>query len=318
MRVTNNGNVPVRLAADARLLWLEVTPRSARKAVRCTLPADMRPSDDMQSPLVLPPKRSYAETIEPRLYCFGRAELDALAPGAIVVAHLGWPGTSKSRPFVVSPIDGVEPSVAPLRSIAADAIAVPDEPTAAPAPTEPPAAGAEAFPPRLTVTSQTAVDASSPNDLSVPVTLHNDGTRPVLVRFRPGSLAFEVNGPGGIENCAWPLPPAAPMRELFTTLAPRASATLSVLLNTYCTGHALDQSGLIVVRPRLDTRRASGAEIGLRTFDGEVIALHPTVVRLHRGATAKRQPALRQPQLEPAAAPPAPAPAGAASAPQAP
>ena len=69
MRVTNEGDVPVTIVADARLLALDVTPRSARKAVHCELPGEMRPQDDSTRPLVLPPKRAYVERFEPRLYC---------------------------------------------------------------------------------------------------------------------------------------------------------------------------------------------------------------------------------------------------------
>jgi hypothetical protein len=314
MRVTNEGDVPVRIVADARALWLEVTPRSARKPVRCELPEDMRPSDDLQEPLVLPPKRSYVETFEPRIYCFGQTKLDALAPGATVVAHLGWTGPAHKAPFGVSPIDGVEPEVAPLKSIASAPIALPDEPTAeaAPAPSAP---GGDPYPPKLTLTGATAIDAESPNGLEIPVALHNQGTRTVIVRFRPETLAFEVVGSGGVESCSWPTQPSSAMRELFDTIPPRASASLQVLLTAYCTGHALDQAGLVVVRPRVDTRNASGASVGLRTFDGEVIATAPTLVRLHHGLVT---PPLRRPRLEPEAGEPASAPSAPAKAPPGP
>ncbi len=46
----------------------------------------------------------------------------------------------------------------------------------------------------------------------------------------------------------------------------------------------LAQAGLYVVRATLDTRSASGAEIGIRSFDGQVIATSPTVVRLRKGS----------------------------------
>jgi hypothetical protein len=73
------------------------------------------------------------------------------------------------------------------------------------------------------------------------------------------------------------------MRELFTTVPPKGTVTLTVMLIAFCTGHALDQGGLLIVRPRLDTRKASGDSIGLRAFDGQVLATAPTLVRLHEG-----------------------------------
>src|SRR5258708_8286424 len=61
MRVANDGETPVRLAADARLLAFALTPRGARKAVHCRLPPDMRPGADLARRLVLAPKRDYVD-----------------------------------------------------------------------------------------------------------------------------------------------------------------------------------------------------------------------------------------------------------------
>jgi hypothetical protein len=131
VHVANTGDIPVRLVADARLLTLELTPRGARKPLRCQLPADMRPADDTERTLVLPPKRSYSESFEPRLYCFGERELEALEATTIVVARLGWAERANGRgPHVVSAIEGVEPEVAPLADIASPPLSLPDEPTA--------------------------------------------------------------------------------------------------------------------------------------------------------------------------------------------
>jgi hypothetical protein len=297
MRVTNVGGVPVHLAADARLLALDVTPRSARRPTRCALPSDMRPGDDLETPLVVPPGRSYAETFEPRLYCFG-AQLATLAGGATVVARLGWPeGNANRGPYAASPIDGIEPAVAPLKSLDAAPIVLPDEPTPASVPLSP-AQPPEVDIPRLTVTPALAVDAETFDDIQIPVTLRNDGSRAVMVRFLPETLGFWVTGPNGVYNCSWPAGPAAPNQETFSTLAPKQSAETAVLLSAYCLGHVFDYAGLYVVRPRLDTRRASGISAGYRTFDGVVVAAQPTVVRLHRGAGPS---VLRNPRLEPSA-----------------
>jgi hypothetical protein len=298
MRVTNEGDVPVHVVADARLLTLEVTPRSARGPVHCDLPADMRPGDDLSRTLVVPAKRSYAEAFEPRLYCFAEGKIDTVAPGAIVAAHLGWTTGSKTEgPFEVSPIDGVGPEVGSLKSLDSAPIALPDEPTARLPPTFGDVQNVEDDVPRLSLQASPTVDAVMPNNIEIPVTLRNEGGSPVIVRFRPEALRFDVVAPGGVEHCAWPTVPAAPLREMFVTLAPHASATLDVTLSSYCTGRGLDRPGLLVVRPQLDTRHASGASLGLRTFDGTLAATVPTLVRLHRGA-APAGPLLR-PHLEP-------------------
>jgi hypothetical protein len=77
-----------------------------------------------------------------------------------------------------------------------------------------------------------------------------------------------------------------------------------------------DEPGLVMVRPELDTRKASGADIALRTFDARVLATSPVVVRLHRGAVL---PHLQHPHLEPLPSAPGapPAPASSSTAPPA-
>lgn len=297
MHVVNEGDVPVRLVADARLLSLEVTPRGERKTVRCQLPADMRPADDMDRALVLPPKRSYSETFEPRLYCFGERELDSLSPMAIVVARLGWPERANGRgPHVVAPIDGIEPEVASLSGIDSPPVALPDEPTPAMPLAAPARAPDDPDPVRLSLKSSRAVDAESAENLALTVTVHNDGKRPVHLRFRPETLGFEVTSAAGVQHCAWPTQPSAAMREAFTTLPPNGAQSLTVLLGDYCGRAPFAASGLVVVRPDLDTRKAGGESLGLRTFDGVVVAATPSVVRLHRGDTG---PHLERPRVDP-------------------
>ena len=293
LHVTNAGDVPVRLAADARRVSLEVTPRGEAHPVHCELPVDMRPDDDLDRSLVLPPGRSYAESFEPRLYCFGEHALRALSPQAIVVARLGWPAGSLAEDRqAVSAIDGVEPVVGSLPSITSAPVALPDEPTPSTALVTATGAGEV---PMLHLASSVAVDAQSFGDLAITVTLRNEGTRPVRLRFKPETLAFDVTTSRGVERCSWPAPVGAPMRELFSTLPAGGSETLSVLLADYCNRKSFDRGGLVVVRPQLDTRRAGGQDIGIRTFDGQVIATVPTVVRLHKGTGSAR---LARPRLE--------------------
>lgn len=294
LRVTNDGDVPVRLAADARMLALDVTARGARAPVRCELPDDMRPEGDLERPLVLPPGRSYAETFEVRLYCFGDKKAAALAPGSIVVAHLGWMA-KRPTSFVVSPIDGVEPRATPRGAIDAAPIVLPDEPTPRPAATKDSAGNDTDDTPQMSLRSGAWVDAESASALEVPVTLRNDGTHAVVVRFRPEVLRFDLVGPDGVDHCAWPVLPAAPTREQFTTLAPKAASQLTATLTAYCGSHAFDPSGLFFLRVRVDTRKTSGALIGLQAFEGELVASSPAVVRLHRGRAPKPLP---RPKLE--------------------
>jgi hypothetical protein len=284
MRVTNEGDVPVTIVADARLLSLDVTPRSARKAEHCQLPDEMRPQDDLARPLVLPPKRSYSERFEPRLYCLDGRRLDALAPGAIVTATLGWSGHSSRPPLLVTPVEGLESRVLPSKSVTSLPIALPDEPTPSAVPSKDLGGAAMRGDAVLALKTAAAIDAASPSDITIPVTLVNEGHRTAIVRFRPETLAFDVIGPRGANHCPWSVLPAAPTRDLFTTLGPSADTTLMIVLSAYCTVRTLDAPGLYVVRASLDTRKASGADIGIRSFDGQVIATSPTVLRIRRGS----------------------------------
>jgi hypothetical protein len=241
----------------------------------------MRPDDELQRAMVLPPQRAFTETFEPRLYCFGRQGFDALAPGAIVSAKLGWEGRAEVGPWEVSPLDGVEPEVAPRKLLEVPPIALPDEPTPAPAADPEPHAAADT--PNIALEAPEAVDASSPDDIDIPVTIRNEGGSPVIVRFRPETLGFDLVSPGPRTCSSWPALPTAPTRELFSTLPPRASAELTVQLPAYCGDRVLDHPRLLLVRAWLDTRNASGKPIGLRTFDGRVAATTLTFIRLQRG-----------------------------------
>lgn len=114
LKIENSGDVPIRIAADPRLLVLEVTPpagfvdpATAAKAkarpastsskkpeepkpVRCALPDDARPTTDEGRELVIPHGRSWTTVIDPLLYCFGTKERAVLLNGATVKARFGW------------------------------------------------------------------------------------------------------------------------------------------------------------------------------------------------------------------------------------
>jgi hypothetical protein len=300
LRVTNDGDVPVRIAADARTLTLDLTPRGTRTPVRCELPDDMRPEGgDLERPLVLPPGKSYSESFEARLYCFGETKGGALDPGAIVVARLGWAG-KHPRSFEVLPIEGVEPRVAPVGALEAPPVVLPDEPTAM---ALTPAGGrgdadtatAATDAPKMSATSGRWVDVDSFSGLEVPVTLRNDGAHAVVVAFRPEVLRFDVVGPDGADSCTWPVQPGAPTREKFSPLAPGGSTTVVATLPSYCDEHTFDRPGAYFVRARIDTSNTGGSTIGVKAFEGLVVAADPTVVRLHKGRAA---PVLVRPKLD--------------------
>ncbi len=286
MRVENAGAVPVRVMADARLLSFEVTPAGAKKALRCVLPGDMRPEVADERALVVPPQRAYVESFDPRVYCFGAAEAAALAPGAAVVAHLGWASPPKGRkaagPFEVEPLEGVTPAVAPAKEIVsapwtvAAVAGVSAEPPSLAASTDDGAAS-------LVVSSQEHADATHANEVAVAVTVANHGTKPTTFLFRTETLAFDVIGPDGtLSRCGGTRAVDSPIRELYDTIAPKGHRAISVLLSQLCPRHTLDLAGVYEVTSILDTRRASGRSVGLVTFDGVATATKATRLRLRR------------------------------------
>lgn len=303
MRVENTGAVPLRITADARLLSLDITPPGQKKPLHCTLPADMRPSNDLERALIVPPKRSYSETFDPRLYCFGHAEAAALVAGATVVAHLGFAAprvrvAKPVAPFEVSPIEGVDPLVAPAKQIASPPTMLPagEAPSPLPMPANAkPIDDAEAFPSKLTLSVPAHLSAYRPHELTIAVTVRNDGARPTTLLFRPETIGFDVIGPSGAVRCTWPTPIGGTVREAYSTLRAKGRATVAVLLSDLCPGKTFDQGGLYVVRPRLDTRGGAGAKLGLTTFEGEVIGATTTLLRIHHG---KNPPKPQRPALD--------------------
>ncbi|MGH7440713.1 MAG: hypothetical protein ACRENE_33895, partial [Polyangiaceae bacterium] len=228
-------------------------------------------------------------------YCFGETRGGALEPGAIVVARLGW-GGKHPRSFEVLPLEGVEPRVAAVGALEAPPIVLPDEPTASPAPA---ASSGDAAPatdaPKMSAASGHWVDVDSFSGLEVPVTLRNDGSHAVFVAYRPEVLRFDVVGPAGADHCTWPVLPGAPTREQFSSLASGATTSLVATLPSYCDQHTFDRPGLYLVRAHVDTRATGGSAVGVRAYEGEVVAPEPTVVRLHKGRAG---PVLARPKLE--------------------
>jgi hypothetical protein len=306
LRVANTGVVPLKIIADARLLSFDVTPPAtavaegaaargkvrarAPKTVHCALPADMRPRTDDDRTLVIPPARAYTEKFDPRIFCFGGGAAAALVPGATVVAHLGWPVTVRrgsaprlAPPFAVTPIDGLEPAVAAAKEIVAGPVEIG---------TPPAATRAEAAARPLSISTPAYLDTERSGDVSIGVTIANVSAATHSFLFRPETLVFEVTGPTGIGvtdpsptvRCASDIDPGTSIREVFTTLTPRGRTSLGLLLKGFCPETTFDQAGLYLVRARLDTRVASGAEVGLRTFEGEVASDKVTALRVRREA----------------------------------
>ncbi len=284
LRVENTGEVPLRLVADARLLSLEITPPTG-KTVQCVLPADARPANDGgANALVFMPKAAFTATIDPRFYCLHQPEV--LVAGAKVVAHFGFTSAGRiiTAPFVVSPIAeggtspvvGGDPPVSPAKEIVGAVITLDENasPKALPALAETPDA-------KLDLALSPRVDAGRPNELTATVSVTNTGTRASTFLFRLQTLGFDVIGPTGVATRCGGSGESAGVREFFTTLAPKAKTSVSILPTAICPDRTFDRPGVYEVRPRLDTRQASGKSLGLHTFEDLVIG-PPSLVRIRQ------------------------------------
>ncbi len=296
LRVENTGTTPLRIAADARLLAMDITPAEAaggKHAITCELPREMRPQDDEDRSLVLPPGRAFTEALDPRLFCFDTRNAAALVPGAAIVPRL----IGSRDVAAVAPVGEGEPVVATEH-----------EWTGTPSQIGPAVAAVTKGAQQahgLTLSTSPFVDGERASDVALGITATNESNAPVIFLLRPETITLDITGPSGVGvtdpsptvHCAWSGPPPPPIRDLFTHLAPKGSDSLSVLPSEICPEDTLAHPGLYLVRAKLDTRRVSGKAIGLHTFDGEIVSETTTRIRV-RELTGKPSPPTH-PRLQP-------------------
>lgn len=330
LHVENTGDVPVRIAADPRLLVLDVTPPadfvdptvktkrpgSAKpaepKPVRCVLPQDARPATDEGHDLVVPAKRSWSAIIDPLLYCFAAHERAMLVTGATMTAHFGWPAppskqgahakpVAPTAPFVAAPVGAAVGKLAPAKDLVSAPITLTETVAGATPSAGAAAAGTSALPPLphgsapLVVSMPASLDLARGNEVSSTVTVSNEGEKPVVLLFRPEMLRFNVAGPAGSVACGATRAVDAPLRELYSTIGAKARASLSILVNAVCPADTFDEPGIYRVTAILDTSEASGRPVGLKTWDGEVEAHSPMLLRVRnprRAETPTTRPVL--------------------------
>ena len=182
MRIDNEGDKPLRIPADVRLLRFEIDPEpyvapteaadgKPKKAVKpkppakptvCKIPAPLRADGfPEKSSLLLRPGESYVESFDPRLFCFGKDAAARLVGGAVVHTRFGWEapkkpvGAAKKKPdtgpFAVEGT-AFPPEVMPLHELTAPTMVLRFSPPAkrpgpAARPEEPPADVSEPQPP---------------------------------------------------------------------------------------------------------------------------------------------------------------------------
>jgi hypothetical protein len=306
MVVTNDGETPLRFAADGRLLSFEIEPpedagtdqpygkpgvkKKTPAPVVCKLPSELRPAgvvDDRA--VVLGPGTRYEEVVSPALYCFSDSESKALVPGARVTAKLGFPdpsrGASKAPPrgpFIAEPAV-ISPAVTAIKEIVAQRIILGASSSgmggADTASSEP---GDDPNGPRIELFSSGRVDSSDEKTVNTSITVKNTGHREVRLHVRRDNLLFDVDGPDGSTHCGAPSARRAVPRELYESLSAGASRSLDVWIGEMCPNMAFDRPGLYRVRAGL-AFPASPAGAGVSAWTRTVVTKEPILVRIRQG-----------------------------------
>lgn len=326
LKIENTGDVPVRIAADPRLLVLEVTPPAGfvdetatkpkakagaappkaeePKPVRCILPSDARPTTDEGRDLVIPSKRSWSVAIDPLLYCFGAHERTRLVAGATVKPHFGWPApvpkpgarpkavvAPPAPPFVAAPVGAAIGRIAPAKELEGATFTLADSTPGSsrpPAATSPTSGG-------LVVSVPDTMDVAKGTEISTTVTITNEGDKAAVVLARPEMLRFSVATPAGSVACGTTRLVASPIRELYSTVGVKGRTSITVLLTAVCPADTFDEAGIYRVTPVLDTSGASGREVGLKTWDGIAEGRIPMLLRVR---SARRPAQATRPALD--------------------
>lgn len=307
MRVENTGDVPVRIAAEPRLLALELSAASGdaktggkARPLRCALPEDARPSTDEGKELVVPGKRSWSAKFDPVFYCFGARERAALAAGTAIVAHFGWAPPSKNRaegpPFVAAPVGAAIGKVASVKELTSAPFTL-SEGLAQQPTTDSSSAGKDGDDKEtsLSLSVPESFDVLRGVDVTTTITITNSGDRKAILLFRPATIGLSVSGPQGSVRCGATPRIASPIPELFTTLPPKGRSQITVLVGAMCPADTFDEAGVYRITPRLDTTNASGRALGLKTFDGEVVGRTPMLLRVRN---PRRHAASARPKLD--------------------
>jgi hypothetical protein len=286
LHIQNTDSIPLKLVGDVHLLSLDVTPAPTSKAahpatVHCTLPAEMRPWTDEERLVVVPPKLSFIEAFDPRLYCFDARADRAMSPGATVVGRFGFAPTrgKATPPFVLASSRSEDRS--PMKQILGEPFTLPEpEPTEDTASSEVPKADEDdANEPRPTLSTPARIDASGFRDLAISVTVTNPTPRTMHLLLRAETLAFVAQGPQGMTRCSR-FVASTPIPELFTTLPPHGRTTTEVLVGSLCPAAFFGRPGLYSLRAELDTSATSGAPIGIHAFVGQAESKSSTLLRL--------------------------------------
>jgi len=283
--IRNTTDRAVEVAADRRLVWLEVPPaapspgvrrRRAPRPVRCVHEA--RPAAPERAVRTsLAPGQRYSELVDLRDLCRLRVPA-GVVEGAAVVAHYGFaPLTSPRVPVARWRARTVvfDEMPYPVNDLTA-AVTVPAMAA--------PAAPAEAAAPELRLEGR---DAQSPfgQGLVASVTLRNETRRALWTLLRTTMFGFELATPSGRRvRCNLLARDSNPFREFFVRLGAGARRAQRLVVADYCPAGAFDEAGLYQARAVFTSRADGDPWLMGRAFVG-VARSAPFILRISRGRT---------------------------------
>lgn len=299
--IANSSETPVRVAADLRLLSLEIEPpqdetagNKQTKSHVCELPQADRPSQpDRELEVELEPDMMLAHAFDPRLIC----EPDWLVPGAVVTPKFGWAPKTRtvwrqgkrieeplppSEPYVAVAADTEGDPLAPIQQLVGEPFRL----DAGYAPPPPPPEPKDDQPPPLELVVHDLGTIQDPRSATITVEIKNPASRGRHVFVRREFITYEVVGPQGSITCSIYPDDRVPDRQAFDFIAARGSLRIASRLAEVCPPGAFGPSGLYRIHARLDATE-SGAEQGLDAFVGTVTSRKPGLLRLRGGKPPK-------------------------------
>jgi hypothetical protein len=165
------------------------------------------------------------------------------------------------------------------------------------------ASGAERVP--LVLEMAHGSDAKNGRSVTATVRLRNIAEQTVFVYLRRDLLTFEVQRPSGEKVQCYPMDALRhPSRRGFMRVAPGRSVVLTSRLVELCPRWTFAKRGEYLVRARYRPS-ASGSEVGIHAFTGELDADRPVSVRVERDAHVFANHFV-EPRTPPMVAPPSP------------
>jgi hypothetical protein len=310
MSVVNTGETPALLAADPRLLRLEVQVPGRKRPETCQLPGDLFPHrTDKRTLLVLEPGEGVAQSFDPRLYCFAAGGQWQLVPGALITPRFGWPQKQKTvwrqgkrveepvrqaAPFAVQavPEKGKRPNdETGVKELSGQPFALKSEYAEwSRTRLEADRKADEQSPLELRMVQGS--DAHAERTATVRLTLKNRGKHTETVYFRRELVSFEVMRPDGLVTCDPQPDSRSPDRQAFARLRPGGSITVTSRLVELCPTGTFGSPGLYLIHARFDAAD-DGGEWKLDAFVGRVVSREPATVRIRTG----EQPFLQKRRL---------------------